>query len=576
MINFNLNFATNKNGFTPSQEQQNAMNLAATTWGKMFDHDVTIDLLVESVNNPNSDTLMSAADSIPTNIKEGFNGSEVVRPKVLTGVDNNGSQNDGVVEVNWGINWELDINETPDTSVAGQEEFDFYSTFYHEISHTLGFLSSIQKDGRDADGEGITTAGAWTFFDQFITDSQGNPIIDPETFQADAERYVPLSTGGSSADGMSGLFFNGTNAVAANNNKPVGLFSPAEFDISSSLSHLDDDNPAFEGFLTLAEVDFGPAARTLAPVEKAIFEDLGYQFVSSETADPTDPMLKPSEDGALLDIIDLGDANTIRFQLDQVEVDKTSEFRIFTVDSSGNTQSLLASFSLLDNGQLAEAYAPQIILDDADIEVGQSLIFEIFEGGESRFATLNAVDNGRVTLDFGRGTVIEVDTANEEATTNLLSEGAESIDLSAQTGDVTVEMSVFREAAFDSTIGFYTVDAEDGGIVIDSITGDTLRPGDAGYKEAALDRQIDTQLTGKNGTVSNFSAQLEGGDRLGMFLIADGNDPATDEVFFSYGSANANGDDHVKQLGSNLFGFEDLAGLGDRDYNDMVVQLEVL
>ena len=61
-----------------------------------------------------------------------------------------------------------------------------------------------------------------------------------------------------------------------------------------------------------------------------------------------------------------------------------------------------------------------------------------------------------------------------------------------------------------------------------------------------------------------------------MFLIAGGNNPAVDEVFFSYGAANANGNDHVKQLGSNIFGFEDLAGLGDRDYNDVVVQFNII
>ncbi|MEO1621957.1 MAG: DUF4114 domain-containing protein, partial [Cyanobacteria bacterium J06632_3] len=83
-------------------------------------------------------------------------------------------------------------------------------------------------------------------------------------------------------------------------------------------------------------------------------------------------------------------------------------------------------------------------------------------------------------------------------------------------------------------------------------------------------------LTGQNGQVSGFSASVQGGGFLGTFLIANGSDPATSEVYFSHAGQNAGGNDHAKQLGSNLFGFEDLANLGDRDYDDIVVQFAVV
>ncbi|MEL6816240.1 MAG: DUF4114 domain-containing protein, partial [Cyanobacteria bacterium J06598_3] len=149
---------------------------------------------------------------------------------------------------------------------------------------------------------------------------------------------------------------------------------------------------------------------------------------------------------------------------------------------------------------------------------------------------------------------------------------AEAIDLSAQTGDYSFEFSVYREATFNNTVGFYTTNETNGAIVTDTVTGAQLLPGDEGYKEAAMARQLETRLTGENGNVQTFSADIAGGGFLSTFLIADGTDASTGTVYFSHLGANADGNDHVKLLGNNTFGFEDMSGLGDKDYNDIVVQ----
>ncbi|MEL6778243.1 MAG: DUF4114 domain-containing protein, partial [Cyanobacteria bacterium J06597_16] len=36
-----------------------------------------------------------------------------------------------------------------------------------------------------------------------------------------------------------------------------------------------------------------------------------------------------------------------------------------------------------------------------------------------------------------------------------------------------------------------------------------------------------------------------------------------------------NNNDRVKMLGNNTFGFEDMLGLGDKDYNDFVVSFDI-
>ena len=132
---------------------------------------------------------------------------------------------------------------------------------------------------------------------------------------------------------------------------------------------------------------------------------------------------------------------------------------------------------------------------------------------------------------------------------------------------------MYREASYDNTVGFYRADSAEGGIM-DAMTGDMLMPGDDGYEDAAMSRQLDVQLSGQNGEMTTFSSTMAGGDFLGMFIISDGNDVSSDDVLFSAMGMNS-GTDHVKMLGNNTFGFEDTVGGGDQDFNDMVVKVEV-
>ncbi|MEL6937740.1 MAG: DUF4114 domain-containing protein, partial [Cyanobacteria bacterium J06598_1] len=214
-------------------------------------------------------------------------------------------------------------------------------------------------------------------------------------------------------------------------------------------------------------------------------------------------------------------------------------------------------------------------VDRDEIAVGKFLQFELTENGKTRSAAPTFLPNNKVSLDFGEGTILSFQPTRSSNKTNLLLDDAATIDLSGQGRNVEVSFNVYREAGYDNTVGFYETDTADGTIVIDPILGIRVSPGEAGYKEAALARRLETQLTGENGQVTTFSADIAGGGFLGTFLIADGSDFASDNIYFSHGAVNSNGDDHVKMLGNNTFGFEDLAGLGDRDYNDIVVAFDV-
>lgn len=159
----------------------------------------------------------------------------------------------------------------------------------------------------------------------------------------------------------------------------------------------------------------------------------------------------------------------------------------------------------------------------------------------------------------------------------------ELIDLRHKGGLVPAELVLNREAAFDNFAGLYKVVDAKGGIDLDGNGTVDLGPGDPGYAKAAIQQRVNSlDLIVANQATATITGQLEGGSIYAPFLIANGrpealldgnpnNDPA---VYFPFLGANADGVDHVRLLGDNTFGFEDLPGGGDGDFNDLVLQVK--
>ena len=157
---------------------------------------------------------------------------------------------------------------------------------------------------------------------------------------------------------------------------------------------------------------------------------------------------------------------------------------------------------------------------------------------------------------------------------------------------VQMEASLSRAAAYNNLIALYRVDSLTGAL---DTNGDKLidfKPGDQGYTQAALERAIDP-LTGvslttpENLGTTQQTINLLGNNMYGMVIIPNAtieqvlnqnpsNNPNLGPVaLFSFGSANPDGISHMARLGSNLFGFEDLLGGGDLDYNDMILKIDI-
>ncbi|BBY64626.1 Ig-like domain-containing protein [Mycolicibacterium helvum] len=204
-------------------------------------------------------TLASSGSDLISN-DPGFY-STVVQDKILTGTDSNGSAADGTIDWNFGYAWGY--------NTVSSSQYDFQSTAMHELLHTFGFISVVDKAGNN-------TNPNWTTFDSFIVNQNGTSVFNGSTFNT---AYNSNLTGGNS-----GLYFGGANAVAAYGG-PVPLYTPNPWQSGSSMSHLDDNT--FTGSLEKlmnAASDTGLGVRTLSAVEIGIMKDLGYTMVSQSAA----------------------------------------------------------------------------------------------------------------------------------------------------------------------------------------------------------------------------------------------------------------------------------------------------
>ncbi|MGF1675278.1 MAG: DUF4114 domain-containing protein [Rivularia sp. (in: cyanobacteria)] len=154
------------------------------------------------------------------------------------------------------------------------------------------------------------------------------------------------------------------------------------------------------------------------------------------------------------------------------------------------------------------------------------------------------------------------------------------LNLESFTGELAITFTVDREASFDNTVGFYKIeDAE--GTITDPITGNKLKPSDGkAYAELALKlHQPQLELRVDNLSSTIIQDTLSGGYLYAPFMIADGNLDTLkgdfSQVYFSFAQANSDGVEHIRSLGNNSLGFEDLWKGGDNDFNDMVIRTEI-
>lgn len=251
----------------------------------------------------------------------------------------------------------------------------------------------------------------------------------------------------------------------------------------------------------------------------------------------------------------------------QSELNRLLEFgdgdklRFYLVKNSTN-DAVRANSALLGNVVFADPTTQRVI---ANTDGSYSLDFKDGSGSDNNLV-VKIQSSTQLSLPLG---------------TNLQGQKeGEVFDLRSTTGRVKVDFTVNREAAFNNVIGFYKVADENGGI---DITGDgkaDITPAQAGYAQAAMNARVaDINLAVANQGTATFNDKLlTGGSIFAPFLLTDGRTVdqvlagQVDRAYFAYLGANSDKVDHVRLLGNNTFGFEDIAGGGDLDYNDIIVK----
>lgn len=246
-------------------------------------------------------------------------------------------------------------------------------------------------------------------------------------------------------------------------------------------------------------------------------------------------------------------------------------------ESGNNLRFLLVKNGTIDSVQNGNTPTSDILFSDLSRQ-------KITDLGTDGFS-LAWKDGSNNNTDF-KDLVVNIKSTNDPLPlgTNLQGkQQGEVLDLRGITQDVKADFVVNREAAFNNFVGFYKVADENGGIDVDADGTIDFRPGDSGYAQAAIKNRvagIDLRVDNQ-GTASFTDKTLTGGSIFAPFILTNGRtvdqvlNGQVDQAYFGYLGANADKVDHIRLLGNNVFGFEDLAGGGDKDYNDVVLKVNL-
>jgi hypothetical protein len=255
-----------------------AVEAAATLYHDLFaahfSNSATLNIRILSSIDPADGVAYAYSEVVQT--PGTFGNGEVIRTKLITGVDQNGTQYDGTVFFDFqpDLHWELDPNASVDDG-----EVSFYNAMLHEFTHAIGFASMTVGEPRDVFGQGgpgSGSPGTWNKWDQFLTDGT-NDVVNHGSFEANQMAFNNTEPFGG--------YFVGPNAVAANGG-PVHL--------STQRSHL-DDNLFPTALMKSGGVDVGiPGVvntRVWNNVEVGILTDLGYTPVAPTAGFPSTSVL---------------------------------------------------------------------------------------------------------------------------------------------------------------------------------------------------------------------------------------------------------------------------------------------
>jgi Domain of unknown function (DUF4114)/RTX calcium-binding nonapeptide repeat (4 copies) len=167
--------------------------------------------------------------------------------------------------------------------------------------------------------------------------------------------------------------------------------------------------------------------------------------------------------------------------------------------------------------------------------------------------------------------VVQIEAATDPAPLGSNLQGTKEIfDFTTTSATIKATFETKRDAGYNNHIGFYKIEDALGTIKVGT---NLLKPTDAGYREAAVQGRIaGIDIVGTNGQTVNSIGEFLGGALYAPLMIANSANADFSNVYIAYSLGNADKADHIRLLADNTFGFEDLYGGGDRDFNDVIVK----
>ena len=218
----------------------------------------------------------------------------------------------------------------------------------------------------------------------------------------------------------------------------------------------------------------------------------------------------------------------------------------------------------------------------ADFDPNLVRLFDTYAQGTVSQSTLDAGESFSISINGGQGQTPQATLTNsfgfaDFVTSNGTVRVARAVAVAETAGGADDQVAVvnLRQNGVDNlALTFYRVDDLSGSI-------DGLAPGDSGYAAAAQARAYQLTTGGTSITSPGYGnyaqaalADVDAGDLIAMTLTNN----ISGDTFWAFAQANESvGGRHVGHLwnyGVNTWGWEDMSGGGDFDYNDLIVGLD--
>jgi hypothetical protein len=425
---------------------------------------------------------------------------------------------------------------------------------------TFGNLGAVNKTLKYDRTTGTITEGDPDLLYNLVISDDGNYQV---RLAQDSENLIPNDNNGFADLFLSATGNNNNSGGGGNNGGGTGSTSISGLSLTGNLFQTD---ATFKGFgvtpigqkntqkvseIVLFSVDdlagniggiaLGQAGYLAAALQnaKTIFSTLGDSFFSTETRELS---LDPNK---IYQVIEIVDGSLLEAQQQLASGITPSNLLFSLPDSSGNSS---------------------IAIDDT------ANGYSISINNDELILSIDALTGQTVNTPIG-------------AKSQSLAEGR-TIDLSDYVGQtLKADILTNSSAAYNNQIGFYAVEDAIGTIAL--ADGSTLKPGDADYAVEAIKLALTNSLqAGKNETI--VDRDIIGGKIYAPVVVTQGtlndfigqnptNGGGADDIhaYFNYFGANPDRVDHFRLLGNNTFGVEDLYGGGDRDFNDLVISMNL-